>query len=432
MDVIKRIHEFERFGSVLGLERMEKLMQLLGNPEKGMNFIHVAGTNGKGSVCRFIYEVIKENGYKAGLYISPYIQLFNERIEFDGCLISDEDLKICGREVIERADNMTAQGYDSPTEFEIVTAIAFVFFKKKNADYVILEVGLGGRGDSTNIIEKPLASVITSISFDHMDKLGDTLALIAKEKAGIIKEGAPVVSNVFDEQAAKVIARAAYELNSALYDVTRLRPENVRKSLRAYGFDASIYGTAYNGIEISMVGEHQIQNALTALTALEIIRKSGAIKLGMQELLAGMKKARNIARFEIFGEGPYFVIDGAHNENGANVLKNAMKEHFAGKRALIVTGVLADKDVSGILSHFYEIADDFIATEPDNARKLPAAVLEEKIRAAGKNCEIAAGPVEAYYKAEEKSGGYDVVLFAGSLYLLGKIRSIVCERYKAV
>ena len=432
MDIIQRIHEFDRFGISLGLERMEKLMDLLGNPQAGMKFIHVAGTNGKGSVCRYIYEAVKANGYKAGLYISPYIQIFNERIEFDGRLITDEELEICGGEALLAAEKMISLGYDSPTEFEIVTAIAFVYFKKMNADYVILEVGLGGRGDSTNIIEKPLVCVITSISYDHMDRLGDTLQKIAGEKAGIIKEGAPVVSNVTDDGAAKVIARAAYKSDSMLYDVTRLSYANAKKELFGYRFDADIFGTPYKDVEIAMIGEHQIQNAMTALAALEALRKRGLIKLNKADLLAGMKKARQIARFEIFGEGPYFVIDGAHNEKGAEVLKSAMKEHFPGKKALIVTGMLADKDVSGMLGHYYDIACDFIATEPDNPRKLPAGALAEKILSAGKGCTAVGDPVSACGEAIKLSGKYDVVLFTGSLYLLGKIRGIINERYKAV
>jgi len=171
MDAIQKIRNFERFGSILGLERMEKLMERLGNPQDGMNFIHVAGTNGKGSVCRFIYEALKENGYKTGIYTSPYVQVFNERIELDGQYITDEDLEACTDEVLAQVKGITEMGFDSPTEFEIITAIAFVYFKKKEADYVVLEVGLGGKGDSTNVIKKPLISVITSISFDHMDRL---------------------------------------------------------------------------------------------------------------------------------------------------------------------------------------------------------------------------------------------------------------------
>ncbi len=189
MDAISKIHEFLRFGTVLGLERMNALLSKLDNPQEDLKVIHVAGTNGKGSVCRYIYEALREAGYRTGLYTSPYLEVFNERIEMDGAYISDEDLEQLTNRVLEKVEEMTAEGLESPTEFEVVTAIAFLYFSEKKADYVVLEVGLGGRGDSTNVVKKPLASVITSISLDHTDRLGNTIGEIAAEKAGIIKEG---------------------------------------------------------------------------------------------------------------------------------------------------------------------------------------------------------------------------------------------------
>jgi len=425
MDAIQKIHSFERFGSKLGLERMEKLMERLGNPQDGMNFIHVAGSNGKGSVCRFIYEALRENGYQAGLYTSPYVEDFCERIEFDGLYISDEDLQTCTNEVLACVDEITGMGLDSPTEFEVITAIAFVYFRKKKADYVVLEVGLGGRGDSTNIIKEPLISIIASISFDHMDRLGNTLEQIAGEKAGIIKEGIPVVSNVDDSGAAKVIARKAYELNARLYDVTKIKCANVRKTPERYLFDVNMDETAYHDVEITMIGEHQLQNALTALTVIEVLRKKEQIRIKRDGLYRGLKRARQIARFEILGKDPFVIIDGAHNEKGAEALKITMLEHFAGKKVLMVVGVLQDKDVKAILRHFYEITGDFIATEPVNDRKLAAEDLNNEILLAGKKCIAAPDPVAACQTAIGAKDKYDVVLFAGSLYLLGKIRGMI-------
>ncbi|MCL1981647.1 MAG: bifunctional folylpolyglutamate synthase/dihydrofolate synthase [Clostridiales bacterium] len=424
-DAIQKIHSFERFGSILGLERMEKLMEGLGNPQKGMNFIHVAGTNGKGSVCRFIYEALKESGYKAGLFTSPYIRTFNERIEFDGRCITDSDLEACTAEAFAQVEEMTGQGLDSPTEFELITAIAFLYFKKKKAEYVVLEVGLGGRGDSTNIIENPLVSVITSISFDHMDRLGNTLAEIAYEKAGIIKKGAPVVSNVQAAEAADVISRRAGELGCGFIDVAKFNYGGAKKTLESYSFDANILGTVYNGIEVAMLGEHQIRNAVTALAALAVLRERWNIDVDRDSIYRGLGNARQPGRFEILRKDPYFIIDGAHNEGGAEALKSTMKELFPGSRVLMVAGMLADKDVLGILRHFYEIADDFIAAEPDNPRRLSAEKLCAEIRSAGRNCIPVPDPVLAYEKAFEMRGNYDVVLFAGSLYLLGKMRSVI-------
>lgn len=179
MDAISKIHEFLRFGSVLGLERMNVLLEKLGNPHRDLAVIHVAGTNGKGSICRYVYEVLQAGGYQTGLYTSPYLEVFNERIEFDGSYITDQELELYTAKVLEKAREMVEEGLESPTEFEVVTAIAFLYFREKQADYVVLEVGLGGRGDSTNVVEQPLCSIIASISLDHTDRLGDTIAAIA-------------------------------------------------------------------------------------------------------------------------------------------------------------------------------------------------------------------------------------------------------------
>ena len=186
MDAIKKIHQFDRFGSVLGLERMNVLLKKLGDPHKPLRVIHVAGTNGKGSVCKFIYEALAANGYKVGLYTSPFIQSFHERIQLDGAFISDRELDQYTDQVMEKAEEMVREGLDSPTEFEVVTAIAFLYFAGRKADFLFLEVGLGGSGDSTNVVENPLISIITSISYDHMDRLGHTLDEIAGVLAGII------------------------------------------------------------------------------------------------------------------------------------------------------------------------------------------------------------------------------------------------------
>lgn len=222
MAVIDRIHQFNRFGMKLGLERMDELLKKLGNPQEGLQVIHVAGTNGKGSVSKFLEEGLKACGYKMGLYTSPFIERFNERIRFDGEDISDNDLEVFGRRVIAAAEEMVSEGLESPTEFEVVTAIAFLYFKEKDTDIAVMEVGLGGSGDSTNVIRRPLASVICSISYDHMDRLGDSLVEIAAEKAGIIKTGSPVISNVSEREAAVVIAKAAYKKRSPLYDVSKI------------------------------------------------------------------------------------------------------------------------------------------------------------------------------------------------------------------
>ena len=292
-ETINRIHGFQKFGSRLGLERMAVLMDILGNPQDDMKVIHVAGTNGKGSVCRFLASMLKENGYRAGLYTSPYLERFTERIELDGIEISREDLADCASAVFNAVDIMLAEGCESPTEFELVTAIGFVYFSRKPIDILVLEVGLGGRGDSTNMIKAPLASVITSVSYDHMNVLGSTLEEIAAEKAGIIKEGCPVISNVEDPGAAAVIRRIAKEKGSFLYDAAQIQPQNIKKSLKGYSFEIKTGHNKPAGLfraELGMIGMHQVSNAICALSVIEVLEDRGIISCKEENLRKGLKK----------------------------------------------------------------------------------------------------------------------------------------------
>ena len=427
---IDKIHEFQRFGSILGLERMNSLLKLLGNPQDDLKIIHVAGTNGKGSVCRYIYSVLQAAGYKTGLYTSPFLEVFNERIELDGRYITDEDLAAYTDRVLDCAEKMVARGEHSPTEFEVVTAIAFLYFKENGCDYAVMEVGLGGRGDSTNVCRSPLISVITSISYDHTDRLGNTLAEIAAEKAGIIKEGCPVVTSAEADEALKVIEDKASELG-CMYFETRHIPYTVKaQGLAGSTFDVNIQGVSFDNLEISMLGEHQIKNAICALSALNILEERGNVNLHRDAVYRGLKAARQTGRFEVMSakyEKPIVIIDGAHNPDGAAALRRAVNEYLPGKKILMVTGMLADKDTESILREFTSITDTFIATEPDNPRKLDAESLKTEIQALGASCESIHDCRAAVREASEKAAAedFDAVLYAGSLYMIGAVRGLL-------
>lgn len=452
-DAISKIHKFERFGSRLGLERMNVLLEKLGNPHEELNVIHVAGTNGKGSVCKFLEEGLSACGYKMGLYTSPFIEKFNERIRLGGSDISDDDLESFTSRVLKASDEMVAEGHDSPTEFEVVTAIAFLYFKEKNADIVILEVGLGGSGDSTNVVSKPMACAITSISYDHMDRLGNTLAEIAAEKAGIIKAGVPVISNVPEREAAAVIAKTAYAKDSRLYDVSKIKfsiDDTVEADrMLSQKISMELYGTDYIDVEISMLGRHQGENLKTALAIIEILRKEEKIKVERSRLYAGLKKAVQPGRFEVLvyaagkqiseyimdanenidstaeAGGATVIIDGAHNEAGARALQETVEKYFGDKRILLVTGMLADKQVDEILKHFTAITKDMVITEPDNPRKLSVDDLGKTLKNMGIEPLRAKDAGESVRLAEKIQDKYDLILFAGSLYLIGDVRRIV-------
>lgn len=422
--IIDRIHEFNRFGMVLGLDRMKELLRRLGNPQDDLKVIHVAGTNGKGSVSKYLEEGLSACGYKMGLYTSPYIETFNERIRYDGADISDEDLEYYGQKVVSAAEAMVADGLDSPTEFEVVTAIAFLYFAGRQADITILEVGLGGIGDSTNVVKHPLASVITSISYDHMAQLGSSLAEIAVNKAGIIKTGCPVIANVPQRDAAKIIARKAYAMGSRLYDISGIRAAVSDETPFSQKVSMELYEKSYSDVEISMVGRHQAENLKTALATLEILRKSGAVKLDREALYEGLKRARQPGRFEVISEDPVVIIDGAHNEAGAQALQETMAQHFAGKKILLVAGILADKEIDSIVKFLTKITDHIIVTEPDNPRKLAAEKLAEHVADFGAAAEVVSDVEAAVHRAKELADGYDVILFAGSLYLIGDVRRL--------
>lgn len=424
---IEKIHEFSKLGSVLGLERMTELLSLLGDPQDQLKVIHVAGTNGKGSVCRYIYSVLLEEGYKTGIYISPFIENFNERIEIDQVCINDEDLAAYTDRVLEAVSIMIKEGLQSPTEFEVITALALLYFKEKACDYVVLEVGLGGSGDSTNVCREPLMTVITSISMDHMDRLGNTIEEIAAEKAGIIKDGCPVVTSASDARALRVIERTAEEHKSMFFETTNLPIRITEEGISGSCFDVDVQGVSFEGVRIAMAGRHQIDNAVAAMCALSIMEERGDVRVSRRALYAGLAAARQPGRMEVFAEekSPITIIDGAHNPDGAKALKEAIGSFCTDKKILMVIGVLADKDVKGMMDHFTDMTEDFIVTQPDNPRRLKAESLADMLRSRGCTCIEAPDIKQAYKEACQRKDKYDVIIYAGSLYMIGKVRTMI-------
>lgn len=415
---LEKIHSFQKFGSRLGLERMQVLMDLLGNPQDTMKVIHVAGTNGKGSVCRYLATVLQENGYRVGLYTSPYLQRFTERIEYDGHEILEEDVVVCAEEVFLKVEEMISLGYESPTEFELVTAIGFVYFSRQPMDFLVLEVGLGGAGDSTNLIKHPIASVITSISFDHMEQLGDTLEKIAYEKAGIIKEGCPVIFNIHDAKARELVRRISEEKACEYYDVTKIPITDVTTSFDGYGFDMESVGK----IKLTMVGMHQVENGVCALTVIEVLKKGGIINIQPEKVREAMGRAIQAGRLEVLQRDPYLILDGAHNEAGVEALSQVIIEHFSGKKLLLVVGMLADKEADRLIAGYGQMKGDMITTEPDNPRRLSAELLCERVLATGRSCKSVGSWQSACDYVEVHKKEYDVIIFSGSLYLIGRVR----------
>lgn len=407
-EALSFIHSTEWQGSRPGLNRITELMEKLGNPEKTLNFVHVAGTNGKGSFCAMLDSVLRKAGYKTGLFTSPFIEFFEERIRFDGEMISKEELAETVSYVKDACLSMT----DPPTEFEVLTAIGFVYFKKKNADIVILECGMGGRLDSTNIIPSPVLSVITGIALDHVAFLGDTVEKIAREKAGIIKPSRPVLYGGKDKAAREIIKTAALEHGCAYYEKDRSALVCGKISLKGSTFGYK----NYKKLTLSLIGTYQPENAANVVEAVEILRGEG-YKISDKNLREGLKETEWKGRFERLCDYPPVFFDGGHNEEGVTAAVRTVKECFGKKKINVISGVLKDKDYKTIASKISEVSDTVYTVTPDSPRALDAKDYADVFKSKGKNALANESFSEAVKKAYERSlKSGTPILCVGSLY----------------
>jgi len=407
-DALEFTHSLLKFGIKPGLESVSRLLSRLGDPQKDTKFIHVAGTNGKGSVCAMVSSILRESGKKTGLFISPYIVDFRERIQIDGEYISEEDFAYFA----EQVKKVTDEGEESPTEFEFITAVAFLYFKEKKCDVVVLETGLGGRYDSTNVIGTPLCSVIASISLDHVDILGDTIEKIAEEKCGIIKEnGTTVTSPLQKDEALTVIARHCAEKNNTLRlacDTPKILSQTLEGTIFEYG------GEAY---KLGLLGEYQMKNVPLA------IEVASTLGIDVEFIKKGLEKAVNPARFEVVKDNPYVIIDGAHNEDGALQLKASLDKYFEGQKVLGVCGMLADKSYELELEILKDNFSALILMTPDNPRALPAEKLKITADKTFENTIICDDAKVLCKLIEDKFPNTPTAIF-GSLYLASELRKL--------
>ena len=431
-ELIQRIWSMTAKKGPIGLKRMKRLLELLGSPEKELKFIHVAGTNGKGSVCQFMASMLRAAGYSVGVFTSPHVMEYNERFDIDRQYISDDDFCRIANYVMSYADKVNDEGFGYFSEFEILTSTALVYFKEQSPDIVILETGIGGKMDMTNVISHPLVSVITQIGFDHVDMLGDTLAEIAEAKAGIIKEGIPVVSESPELEVKKVISDTAKKKNAKFIDAALAKYKiNDYSELMSFDFEFSEGPdeVRMDGVKIGLIGEHQVRNAITALLAVKSIRDRGLIAIDDSEIKQGLENARNMGRFEILRSNPYIVIDGSHNPQGltaAMATLNELRETiFKNKRIMTVFGCFADKEyhnMTEILKTGLAKAccNEVIATEPVSPRALKAEELKKLLE--DENIAVTAISDEEAAFDRALASDADVLLFLGSIYLIGDIR----------
>lgn len=434
-EAIKYIEDTAAFGTRLGLENISRLMSLLGDPQEKLQIIHIAGTNGKGSVAAYILSVLEEAGLETGFYTSPSLTDFSERIRINEEEISDDDVAYYATKVRTCAEEMEKNGSGSPSEFEIVLAMAFCYFLDRKVDIVILETGLGGRLDATNVIKRSLLTIITKISYDHMQYLGDTLPQIAYEKAAIIKPSGRVLVYPADKDVEEVIRKQCNEKKADLYiaelpSERRITEQDLSSGRTGQEFILS--GETYSTL---MAAAYEADNAALAVQAVRLLRdKTGDkyFEISDKSIYEGIKKTRWPGRFEILSSDPVIIVDGAHNEDGAAALAETIKVYFKDKRITLCIGILKDKQYEKMLRILLPLAEKVIACRVPNPRSLETAELKDIISRLTEQTEIltADSPEKAVEIIEKLQYKTAAVVICGSLYLAGPVRKMILDGTK--
>lgn len=413
-ETIEYIHSAYWTGTKTGLKRTQELLELLGHPERKLRFVHVAGTNGKGSFCAMLSSILTAAGYKTGLYTSPYVNRFNERMAINEQPIPDDKLVALVEKIRPLVDSME----EKPSEFELITCVAMEYFFEETCDIVVLEVGMGGQWDSTNVIEAPELSVITAMAYDHMKYLGNTMTEIATAKAGIIKPGCPTLIYGENPEAEAVFAETCQQRGSRLYYSQPERVTHDRDSIHGHVFDYP----GYENLHLPLIGPHQTHNGALVLRAVELLRERGW-RIEDFAVREGLSQVRWPARMELLQEKPVILLDGGHNPQGTQAAAATLKELFPGKRIRFLMGVMADKDVDTMVESLLPLAERFYTVTPHNPRSMTAEALAEKLRALGV-------PATAYEPLEkgietfvQEAGEEDILCAIGSLYLAGDVRA---------
>lgn len=419
-EAMEFVQNTNKFGSVLGLDNIKELLSRLGNPQNQLKVVHIAGTNGKGSILAFLAGVFRESGYRAGRYVSPASFSYEERFRINEENISKEDLCFHMEKIKKISEEMVRDGKSHPTMFEIETALSFLYFLDKKVDVVLLETGMGGRLDATNVVEHPICTVIASVSFDHMQYLGNTIEEIAGEKAGIIKERCPVISYKNEEKANQVIRRKALEKNCPL---TFVNDEGIRilsESLTGQSFTyRSSSGRWYEKIEIPLLGEHQIKNAATALEVLEIVKNYFCISEFQIE--EGFRKTIWRGRLEILQKDPFIICDGAHNPDGACHLADFLQKNFTNQRIIYIMGVLADKEYEQMIAETAGLADCIYTVAPNNERALSSDQLAKTARKYHPKVYVKSRLAQCLDEVKKTARKEDVIVIFGTLSFQNEI-----------
>lgn len=423
-EALEYIDSLSGYGIVPGLDNIRNLCDCMDNPQNSLKFVHIAGTNGKGSTLAYISTILKCSGLKVGRYISPTIYDYRERIQINEKYITKKAVAE-GMEYLKGiCDSLLSRGLAHPTAFEVETALAFWYFAREKCDVVVLETGMGGLEDVTNIITTTDVSVITSISMDHMHFLGDTLEKIAAQKAGIIKPGCPVVSACQVDGVKKVIEETAKIMASELRVTEPKEVKHIKSTIDKQSFDYE----ELKKIEISLAGRFQIDNAVLAIEAIRMLRKRG-YHISDKALMKGLKETRWDGRFTVVSKKPLFIVDGAHNEDAAVKLSETIEFYFTNKRIIYIMGMLKDKDYDKVISLTHKYADQILTvTPPNTGRALPAYELAKAILPVHESVTAVDSLEEAVEVAYLLAGKDDVIISFGSLSFAGKMIEIVKNR----
>jgi dihydrofolate synthase/folylpolyglutamate synthase len=418
---IEWLYSFEKYGIKLSLERIVFICEKLGNPQKNYDVIHVGGTNGKGSVCKYISSILTSAGYRVGLYTSPHIQHFSERFVIDNNEISEDEIVLLIEKVKSIVDEMIKSN-NIPTFFEITTAMAFEYFFDKKVDYAVIEVGLGGRFDATNIIN-PIISVITNVTLEHQDRLGNTIDEISFEKAGIIKENNPVITAA-EDTALNVIQKNAIQKNASLTVIDKSSWEKTGGNLNWQNF--IVHGKIKDYfVKTSLQGIFQGENLALSLMCIEVLQMKG-VYVTDEDIKKGVENTTNLGRMEILDFEPVILIDGAHNISGMNMLKTTIKKDFTYDKLILVIGILSDKNIKEMVKIISTVADKIIVTKSSNIRAAEPAKLKEFFKP--KNSIIKNSVSEAVKYAKSIAKKQDIIVITGSLFTISEAREFLCNK----
>lgn len=421
---ITYINNITGISTKIGLVRIKKLLERLGNPQNSLNIIHVAGTNGKGSVCAMLTSILMEMGNIVGLYTSPHLKCYNERYQINFNMI-DRDKFANYMEIIKQnCDEMVKDKEGQPTVFEVLTCLAFMYFAEKKVDYVVLEVGLGGRFDATNVIENSILSVVTAIGKDHMEYLGNSLEEIAAEKGGIIKNNGIVVLSSQKDIVYHVIEEICIKKEATLYYAKQNHIEILSQELNKTVFSIKNEFLEYKNIELSLLGNHQIQNCATVLLACQVLKDRG-ISLEQKAIVKGIEKTHWAGRMELCAKNPLLLIDGAHNYDGICALKETIQTYFNCKNITFIVGILKDKEYKKMMDIILPVVHKIVITEPNSERKLNADSLKKLIVCYDKPVYQCEGIKDALKCAKKITDKNDVICCAGSLYMIGEIKELL-------